>query len=42
MSSAIPTTTRPERIKENAGAAESAGLPQQFRDYIRSEAERCL
>ena len=42
VSSAIPTTTRPERIPENAQAAEAAGLPQQLRDYIRSEAERCL
>ena len=42
VSSAIPTTSRPERIQENAQAAEAAGLPQQFRDYIRSEAERCL
>ena len=42
VSSAIPTTSRPERIQENAHAAEAAGLPQQFRDYIRSEAERCL
>ena len=42
VSSAIPATTRPERIQENAGAAGAAGLPQQFRDYIRSEAERCL
>ncbi len=42
VSSAIPTTTRPERIKENARSAEAVGLPQQFRDYIRSEAERCL
>ena len=42
VSSTIPTTTRPERIPENAKAAEAAGLPRKFRDYIRSEAERCL
>ena len=42
VSSAIPTTSRPQRIQENAGAAEAAALPQQLRDYIRSEAERCL
>ena len=42
VSSAIPTTSRPERIQENAQAAHAAGLPQQLRDYIRSEAERCL
>ena len=39
VSSAIPATSRPERIKENTQAA---ALPQQFRDYIRFEAERCL
>ena len=42
VSSAIPTTSRPERIQENAQVAEADGLPQQFRNYIRSEAERCL
>ena len=42
VSSAIPTTTRPERMLENARAAGAAGLPQELRDYIRSEAERCL
>ena len=42
VSSAIPTTSRPERIHENAQAADAAGLPQELRDYIRSEAERCL
>ncbi len=40
VSSAIPTTSRPERISENARAA--ASLPQELRDYIQSEAERCL
>ena len=42
VSSTIPTTTRPERVPENARAAGAAGLPQEMRDYIRSEAERCL
>ena len=42
VSSAIPTTSRPERVRENTQAAEATGPPQQFRDYIRSEAERCL
>ena len=42
VSSAIPTTSRPERIRENAKAADAVGLPQQLRDYIRTEAERCL
>ena len=42
VSSAIPTTSRPERIPENARASDAAGLPQPMRDYIRAEAERCL
>ena len=42
VSSAIPTTSRPERIGENAQAAEAASLPRAFRDYIRTQAERCL
>ena len=42
VSSAIPTTSRPERISENAQAGSAAALPQTLRDYIRSEAERCL
>ncbi len=42
ISSAIPTTSRPERVQENAQAAEAANLPQSFRDYIQREAERCL
>ena len=42
VSSAIPTTSRPERIPENAQAADASELPQELRDYIRSEAERCL
>ena len=35
-----PYPSRPLRLSPQA--AEAAGLPQQFRDYIRSEAERCL
>ena len=42
VTSAIPTTSRPERIQENAQAADAANLPQSFRDYIQREAERCL
>ena len=42
VSSAIPTTSRPDRIPENAQAADASELPQELRDYIRSEAERCL
>ncbi len=42
VSSAIPTTSRPERITENARAGAVTGLPEAFREYIQSEAERCL
>ena len=42
VSSAIPTTSRPERISENAQAGSAGSLPQALRDYIRTEAERCL
>ena len=42
VSSAIPTTSRPERIGENAQAGSAASLPQELRDYIRAETERCL
>ncbi len=42
VSATIPTTTRPERIAENTEAAGAAELPQQLRDHIRREAERCL
>ena len=42
VSSTIPTTSRPERISENAQAGSAANLPDALRDYIRSEAERCL
>ena len=42
VSSAIPTTSRPERIAENAQAAAAANLPQAFRNYIQQQAEQCL
>ena len=42
VSVAIPATSRPERIKENALAGSIAPLPQELRDYIREETERCL
>ncbi len=44
VSSAIPTTARPERIGENAraGSGPAAALPQELRDYIQAETERCL
>ena len=42
VSVAIPATSRPERIDENAVAGTIGVLPQELRDYIRSETERCL
>ncbi len=42
VSVAIPATSRPERIDENAVAGSIARLPQELRDYIRQETERCL
>ncbi len=39
---AIPATSRPERIEENALAGKVGPLPQALRDYIRAETERCL
>ena len=42
ISVAIPATSRPERIAENALAGSVGRLPQELRDYIGCEAERCL
>jgi aryl-alcohol dehydrogenase-like predicted oxidoreductase len=42
ISVAIPATSRPERIAENALAGSAGPLPQELRDYIRQETERCL
>lgn len=42
VSVAIPATTRPGRIAENARAGNGGKLPQELRDYIRDETERCL
>jgi aryl-alcohol dehydrogenase-like predicted oxidoreductase len=42
VSVAIPATSRPERIEENALAGSVGYLPQELRDYIRKETERCL
>jgi aryl-alcohol dehydrogenase-like predicted oxidoreductase len=42
VSVAIPATSRPERIAENALAGSIGVLPQELRDYIRKETERCL
>ena len=42
VSSAIPATTRPEPIHEDAAAGSVTRLPQELRDYMRKETERCL
>ena len=42
VSVTIPATSRPERIQENASAGSVGLLPQELRDYIQRETERCL
>ena len=42
VSTAIPATSRPERIFENALPGSLPALPQELRDYIMHETERCL
>ena len=42
IASAIPATSRPERVLENAKAGDLGHLPAELRDYIRMETERCL
>lgn len=42
ISVVIPATSKPERIKENAVAGSVKRLPQELRDYVREETERCL
>ena len=42
VSSAIPATTRPERIEENALPGSLGRMPQELRDYVREETVRCL
>jgi aryl-alcohol dehydrogenase-like predicted oxidoreductase len=39
---AIPATSRPERIVENAVAGSVGRLPQELREYIGRETARCL
>ena len=39
---AIPATTRPERISENARVGSLPLLPPEMRDYISREAKRCI
>jgi aryl-alcohol dehydrogenase-like predicted oxidoreductase len=42
ISVAIPATSRPERIAENAVAGSVGHLPQELRDHIGRETERCF
>ena len=42
VSTTIPATTRPERVIENAHAGNVGVMPQELRDYVRAETERCL
>ena len=42
VSVAIPATSQPKRVGENAQAGSVGPLPQEMRDYIRKETERCL
>ena len=42
ISVAIPATTKPKRVLENAVAGSVERLPQELRDYVRDETERCL
>ena len=42
VTSAIPATSRPERILENAKAGDMGHLPTELRDYIREETKRCM
>lgn len=42
VSATIPATSRPERIFENTLPGSLAPLPQELREYVRQETERCL
>ncbi len=42
VSAAIPATSQPGRVEENARAGSVGPLPQELREYVRQEAERCL
>jgi aryl-alcohol dehydrogenase-like predicted oxidoreductase len=42
VSATIPATSRPERIQENALAGSLGPLPQELRNYVRQETERCF
>ena len=42
VSVVIPATRRPDRITENAAVASLPLLPRELREYIQSEANRCV
>ena len=42
VSVAIPATSRPERVAENAVAGSAGRLPEELRDYVRKETERLV
>ena len=42
ISVAIPATSRPDRLEENAHAGATGRLPEELREYICHETERCL
>ncbi len=42
VSVAIPATSRPERVAENAVAGSAERLTAELRDYVRQETERCI
>ncbi len=42
ISAAIPATSKPARIQENALAGSLPTMPQELRDYVRKETQRCL
>ena len=42
VSLAIPATSRPERIHENALPGSLDRLPQELRDYVQQETKRLL
>ena len=42
VSSAIPATTRPDRIAENALPGSLGRMPDELRDYVREETVHCL
>ena len=42
VSITIPATSKPERIHENSAAGSISRMPQELRDYVRSETERCM